>query len=157
MSIQWENTILRDSIKMGKLYRAYVREAANGYRLTPNEISVLLFLHRYAPAQDTSTEISQQLGISKALVARSVDSLYRRGFVQGERDTQDRRIVHLHLCGDGALIAKKLHQTGCRVTACLQHGISEQELETVQRILNRMQCNLDALLEQMEGQVIPDA
>ena len=63
-----------------KLYRSCFRCAVEDCRLTPNEIAVLLFLGRNAPGRDTATDIAQSCGISKALVARSVSGLHRRGF-----------------------------------------------------------------------------
>lgn len=147
----WEEQFLLDAIKMDKLYRSCVRQAASGCRLTPNETSVLLFLLRHAPAQDTATDIAQTQGISKALVARSVDSLYRRGFVQGTRDPADRRIVHLRLCGDGVTVARQLQECGRRVSEQLQCGISEQEMQCMHEVMQKMQRNLDILLETMEG------
>lgn len=151
--IWWEEQFLMDAVKMEKLYRSCVKEAADGYRLTPNEISVLLFLRRHAPKWDTATEIAQMRGISKALVARSVDNLYRRGFVQGERDDSDRRIVHLRLCGEGIAIAQRLYETGCRVSEQLICDVSEEEMQAVQHIMEKMQRNMDILLQKMEGQV----
>lgn len=41
--IWWEERFLLEAAKMEKLYWSCVKEAASGYRLTPNEISVLLF------------------------------------------------------------------------------------------------------------------
>ena len=49
---RWEEAFLTDAAKLEKLYRSCVREAANSYRLTSNEIVVLLFLGRHAPQQD---------------------------------------------------------------------------------------------------------
>lgn len=148
-----EEKFLLDAVKMEKLYRSCVKEAASGYQFSPNEISVLLFLRRYAPERDTATDIVQQLGISKALVARSVEGLHRRGFVQGERDENDRRIVHLHLCGEGITIAQQLYQTGCRVVEQLRRDVSEEEMRLVQHIMEKMQHNLDVVLKDMEEQV----
>ncbi|MGO5028226.1 MarR family winged helix-turn-helix transcriptional regulator [Candidatus Agathobaculum pullicola] len=151
--IWWEERFLLEAAKMEKLYWSCVKEAASGYHLTPNEISVLLFLRRYAPKLDTATDMVQQLGISKALVARSVDCLYRRGFVQGERDGNDRRVVHLHLCGEGIMIAQQLYQSGCRVSERLRQNVTEEELQIVHTIMDKMQRNLDEILRDMEGQV----
>lgn len=148
-----EERFLLDAVKMEKLYRSCVREAACGCRLTPNETAVLLYLRRHAPQHDTATDIAQMQGISKALVARSVDSLYRRGFVRGARDLTDRRIVHLQLCGDGVKVAQQLYECGCRVAVRLRGGISEQEMQLVQQVMDKMQHNLDKLLQEMEGQV----
>lgn len=151
--IWWEERFLLEAAKMEKLYWSCVKEAASGYRLTPNEISVLLFLRRYAPKWDTATDMVQQLGISKALVARSVDCLHRRGLVQGERDVNDRRVVHLHLCGEGVTIVQQLYQSGCRVSKRLRRDVTEEEMQMVHTIMDKMQRNLDEVLRDMEGQV----
>lgn len=60
-----EEQFLLDAVKLEKLYRGCVREAACGCRLTPNEIAVLLFLRRHAPEKDTATDIAQIQGISR--------------------------------------------------------------------------------------------
>lgn len=151
--IWWEERFLLEAAKMEKLYWSCVKEAAREYHLTPNEISMLLFLQRYAPKWDTATDMVQEIGMSKALVARSVDCLYRRGLVQGERDGHDRRVVHLRLCGEGVTIAQQLHQSGCRVSERLRRDVTEEEVQTVQDIMDKMQRNLDEMIRDMEGKV----
>ena len=74
----WEETFFMDALRLEKLYRSCVRGAASDCGLTPNETVVLLFLSRHAPQQDTATDIAAARGITKALVARSVDGLHRR-------------------------------------------------------------------------------
>ena len=82
----WEETFFMDALRLEKLYRSCVRGAASDCGLTPNETVVLLFLSRHAPQQDTATDIAAARGISMALVARCVDGLHRRGFLECERD-----------------------------------------------------------------------
>lgn len=149
----WEEQFFMDALKLEKLYRSCVREAADGYGLTPNEVAVLLFLSRHAPQQDTATDIASACGISKALVARSVDGLHRRGFLESERDENDRRVVHLRLCGEGIVVAERLKQTGIRVAQKLRENITDEELQAAHRIMCKMQHNLDALYDSTEGMV----
>lgn len=150
---QWEEALLTDAAKLEKLYRSCVREAVNSYRLTSNEIVVLLFLGRHAPQQDTATDIASSRGISKALVARSVDCLHRRGFLECRRDKNDRRIVHLCLCGEGIEVAEHLKRTGIRIAQKLRENITDEELQAVHQIMCKMQRNLDALYDSEEGTV----
>ena len=86
-------------------------------------------------------------------MARSVDGLHRRGFLKGERDENDRRLIHLHLCGEGGMLAEQLKQKGRSVARQLQKGVSDEELQAVHSIMRKMQRNLDGMLEHMEGQV----
>ena len=150
---QWEEQFFTDSFKLGRLYRSCMQRASHELRLAPNEISVLLFLSRHAPQQDTATDIAAAHGISKALVTRCVDNLHRRGLLDSERDTVDRRIVHLRLGGEGSVVADELVRRCGRMARQLHEGVAQEELETVHRIMQKMQHNLDALLEDMESQV----
>ena len=149
----WEETFFMDALRLEKLYRSCVRGAASDCGLTPNATVVLLFLSRHAPQQDTATDIAAARGISKALVARSVDGLHRRGFLESERDENDRRVVHLRLCGEGIEVAERLKQTGVRVAQKLRENVTDEELQTAHRIMCKMQRNLDALYDSMEGMV----
>ena len=150
---RWEEQFFTDSLKLGRLYRSCMQRASHELKLAPNEVSVLLFLGRNAPARDTATDIAAAHGISKALVARSVDNLHRRGLLDSTRDTADRRIVHLCLSPDGEAMAGELMCRCKRMAKQLHEGVSPEELETVHRIMQKMQRNLDALLENMESQV----
>lgn len=147
----WEEAFLHEAVMVEKLYRSCFRCAVEDCRLTPNEIAVLLFLGRNAPGRDTATDIAQSCGISKALVARSVSGLHRRGFLDCERDRDDRRMVHLRLRGEGRAVAERLVQNGRRIAVELYRGIRPEELQLVRQIMQKMQGNLDALLEQLEG------
>ena len=149
----WEETFFMDALRLEKLYRSCVRGAASDCGLTPNETVVLLFLSRHAPQQDTATDIAAARGISKALVARSVDCLHRRGFLEGERDEHDRRIIHLRLCGEGIEIAEQLQQKCGQVASQLQQGIPAEELKAVHTIIKKMRRNLDTVLQNTERQV----
>ena len=145
-----ENKFFADAAKLQRLYRKYFCDAVAEYRLTPNEISVLVYLFQNGSSLDTATDIAQERGISKALVTRSVSALSQRGFVQTERDARDRRVVHLRLSEKSRVIACTLEQNRAYVTARLQRGIPPADLECVSRVMDAMQRNLDELLKNDE-------
>ena len=148
-----EEYLLLSADRMGKLYRRYFWDAVNGYHFAPNEIAVLAFLWKYAPERDTSTDIVQNHGISKALVARSVAALHKRGLLYCERDENDHRLVHLRLNEEGERVARKLSENKQYLFERMREGIPEEELEAVNIILRRMQQNLCALLDDEEHPV----
>ena len=82
-----------------------------------------------------------------------MDGLHRRGFLESERDENDRRVVHLRLCGEGIEVAERLKQTGVRVAQKLRENVTDEELQTAHRIMCKMQHNLDTLYDSMEGMV----
>lgn len=81
------------------------------------------------------------------LVTRSVDGLQRRGLLYCVRDENDRRLVHLHLSDEGHAAAKELHHRCETFALTLQQGISEQEMQTLCSVMQKMQRNLNDLLE----------
>ena len=123
-----------DAFHAGQLYRSCFRELTESCGFTPNEMFVLLFLYRNAPEQDTATVIAQAWNVSKPL-------LYC------VRDENDRRLVHLHLSDEGHAAAKTLHHRCETFALTLQQGISEQEMQTLCSVMQKMQRNLNDLLE----------
>lgn len=71
--------------KIEKAYRKYFQDEMEKYHLTPNELLVLLFLARDNGGCNTARDIAQYEGVSKGLVARSVESLVEKQFLVVER------------------------------------------------------------------------
>ena len=118
-----------DAFHAGQLYRSCFRELTESCGFTPNEMFVLAW------------------NVSKPLVTRSVDGLQRRGLLYCVRDENDRRLVHLHLSDEGHAAAKTLHHRCETFALTLQQGISEQEMQTLCSVMQKMQRNLNDLLE----------
>lgn len=78
------------------LYGNRCKEISSNYHLTKNEIDILLFLANNQP-YDTSRDIVEYRALSKSHVCKSVDSLLRKGYLKGEQDQRDRRLIHLKL------------------------------------------------------------
>ena len=86
----WDEDFLTDAVRLERLHQSCFREMTEQYGLSPGDVVVLLFIERFAPERDTVTEIAQSRGTSKALVARSVNRLQKRGLLVQRRDEADR-------------------------------------------------------------------
>lgn len=91
------NSFLENFIKIEKAYRKFFQSEMEKYQFTPNEVLVLLFLGRGESEHNTAKDIAQFEGVSKGLVARSVEGLTEKGYLTLKRDDSDKRIVHLYL------------------------------------------------------------
>lgn len=133
--------------KADKMYRRYYQKELSEYQFTPNEIAVILFLYNNAPELDTATDIVRCKGISKGLVARSVDSLCEKGYLETVREQTDRRIIHLRLsdrCGPiTALISVKQKE----LTKNIEHNITPEELRITSATLDKLLINTEQLLK----------
>lgn len=54
-------------------------------QLIQNEIDVLLFLHNDAPL-NIASDIARYCAMSKSMILKSVDALYRKGYLSYETD-----------------------------------------------------------------------
>lgn len=133
--------------KLDKLQRKYFHKALEKYNFTPNEIVVLLFLYNNAPDFDTATDIVKYRGISKGLVARSVEALCRRGYLEAERDPDDRRVFHLRLSGGIHSIGSEISEIREYFMNQIEEGISQTDMEATNRTLAKLTENVEKLLE----------
>ncbi len=131
--------------KMDRIYRKMCYEAVAEYQFTPNEIVVLMFLSNNAPL-DTAKDIVHHRNISKSLVARSVESLCRQGFLSAETDQLDRRVVHLRLSERSRDIVDRLKACKEAFLARLMNGIAEEDLVILNRATEMMNANLEAMV-----------
>lgn len=116
------------------------REIISSYKLSPNEIDVLVFLD-IQNEYDTASDIVCFLEISKSLVCRSVDSLIKRGYIQAIKDEKDKRITHLKLLEESLPIVQALNIGRKNIIKDLTEGISEEDLDTFNKVLEKMNSN----------------
>ena len=82
-----------------QIRKVYVNEFGKLFpeeNFSPNEIDVLIFLSNN-PSINTNRQLSLCLNVSKGLICRSTDSLFRRGLLAVTPDSSDSRIQHLSL------------------------------------------------------------
>ena len=66
--------------KLKKVYEKMFYQLTEELQLTQNEIDVLLFLYNNSPL-DTARDIARYRAMSKSMISKSVDSLYRKGYL----------------------------------------------------------------------------
>lgn len=128
--------------KMERAYRRFYHSEMEKYHLSPNELLVMLFLARGDRSSDTARDIASYEGVSKALVARSVESLSEKGYIRIERDSGDRRVCHLYLTESSDeiihIITGKQQAFFDRMTS----GIADEHIAVVQSVINRFMENI---------------
>ena len=134
--------------KIDKAYRRYYYRQLSEYQFSPNEVLVLLFLHNNAPVCDTASDIVRCKGISKGMVARSIDSLCQKGYLETCRDPKDRRIVHLSLSEKCTPIRRLIEEKQLLLSRLALQGISEQDMEVTFQTLDRLLSNTDTFFKE---------
>ena len=137
--------------KMDKVYRRFYQHELAEYQCTPLEIAVIFFLYNNAPDLDTATDIVRCKGISKGLVARSVDSLCREGYLTAVREPADRRIMHLKLSEKSRPITERIAVKQKELAGKIECGITPEELRITSATLDKLLINTEQLLKGKEN------
>jgi MarR family transcriptional regulator, organic hydroperoxide resistance regulator len=125
-------------------YRAFARDldarlARHG--ITHAQWVLLWFLSQAGSL--TPLELAREAGIKKASATAVIDALKRRGIIRGELDRVDRRKINLHLTPAGVALMKDLVACAARTNADAKGSYSEQEIETLFRLLRGVRANLE--------------
>lgn len=129
---------------MMKKYQENCRNNLDGYRFTPNETAMMIYMLKN-PEVDTAKDIAKNLGISQSLICRSVDSLTRKGLIHVEKDVDDRRVNHLELQIKDKDLKNTLVSMDPDFEDRMTQGIDEEELAVFQRIIRRMAENVGVM------------
>ena len=98
---------LRLSNRLREYYGKQIKDRFAEYTFSPNEISILILLQNNNSIT-TSTQLRVVLGVSKALVSRSVTSLELKGIVFVKPDPNDKRISHIELTENAIPVLEKI-------------------------------------------------
>ena len=133
------------SWKIKKVYEKMFYQVSEELELT--QIDVLLFLHNNAPL-NTASDIARYRAMSKSMISKSVDSLYKRGYLSYDIDELDKRCIHLKIEPVAMPIVKKLHEVQKQFFDILTSNISEEEYKVMETVLNKMYENIIDELEE---------
>lgn len=132
--------------KLSKMYRAEVKAEMSDSDFSPNELDLITFLSNNE--MDTSKEIADSLGLSKSLIARSVDSLVAKGYLETKIDERDRRYIHLVLTDEAKPIADRLRNRRKKFIASMTEGVSQEQFAQFEQTLEKMIANVERKKEE---------
>lgn len=104
--------------------------------LTPSQFAVLEALYHLGPL--TQGEVSSKLLKSVSDITTVIDNLERNNYVRRERDSHDRRVIHIHLTEAGK---EKLEAVLPRHVAALVDEfsvLSDSELEMLGNLCRKL-------------------
>lgn len=124
-----------------KEYTRCLEPVCRDFRLTQNELAVLLFL-KNNPGRDRAADIVSCRGIAKSHVSLAVSTLEARGILSRRFDASDRRACHLVLTEKGAEIAETGTARQRQFFDALYAGISDQERAQMRAVIQKIMDNI---------------
>ena len=127
-----------------KLYARLLEPICQEWKLTRNELDILLFLFNN-PEYDRAADIVSRRGIVKSHVSLGVTGLEKKGLLLRRFSSQDRRTAHLELTEQGRVIAAEARERQLRFFSAIYEGITQEEFEIWKKITLKTQENIGKL------------
>lgn len=86
------------------LIRQETRETGIRAGLQPVQFNALVYLAQCNRYSDTPIAVSEYLGLTKGTVSQTLKLLEIKGFIEKQRDVQDKRRIHLKLTETGVTL-----------------------------------------------------
>ncbi len=87
----------------------------------------------------------------KGTATRAVQKLEEEGYIRSELDPQDRRIRRLYTTPSAEVVVRAVVDSRERWNQTLTHGLSQEEIELADKLLDRMAENVLNMAEREEG------
>ena len=132
-----------DSVrKIQKRYRDHLSPICKKWKLTQNELDILLFLCN-TPQYDRAADIVEHRGIAKSHVSLSVKDLEHRKLLERRFEPADRRTSHLELTDQGRDIAGEGQRRQRLFFEELYAGITAEEFELLRSLTEKIMENIE--------------
>lgn len=129
-----------------KLFKKFFDESFKNvkkkYELTTNEILFLLQLDRNE-RNNSASEIVDELMITKSHLSKSIDSLYKRGYIEKMVDEGDKKIVRLFILSSCHELINELKKIEKEMYKKVVAGINKDDLIVFERVLKQIQNNFE--------------
>ena len=128
---------LRLSNRLREYYGKEIKDRFSEYTFSPNEISILILLQNNTSIT-TSTQLRVVLGVSKALVSRSVTSLEQKGLITVKGIPNDKRISHIELTENAIPVLEKISIEIDKINQVLFKDIPTIDFQCMIETMNKM-------------------
>jgi DNA-binding MarR family transcriptional regulator len=125
------------------LYRQsqiYLSHELKDFNITSSQYSFLLALYKQDGISQES--LSEQLCIDKSATKRAVDLLVSNGYVNREKNPEDKRAYRLFLTEKAHLVKEPIFEALHKWNAAISRGIEKPQLDVLLETLNLMTANV---------------
>lgn len=140
MPQSFDNDLLVLVYDLARLMRVRADQRARQRGMTRAQWVILSWLERRPGL--SQTELAGLVEVEPITVARLIDRLEARGFVERRADPKDRRINRLHLSDAAVPLLEEIHAHRHALTEELTAGIDPAAIDLTRATVKRMKANL---------------
>jgi MarR family transcriptional regulator for hemolysin len=108
----------------------------------------LVLLNLKANPRGSQREIADAMGVTEATLTHHLNAMDAAGLITRRRDPANRRVHLLELTASGEASFMRLRGAAVAFDRHLRRGITEEEVESLQDLLDRLAANVGTELEQ---------
>jgi len=129
-----QDTTFRLFERISILLEAEERKGCTARGLKLVHVRILDYLANCTSHSNTPLAVAEYLCLTKGTVSQSISLLERKGYVEKIPDTEDKRVVHLHLSTMGKLLLAELKPLN--IFAEAEQLLASKQVKTVGDALN---------------------
>jgi DNA-binding MarR family transcriptional regulator len=111
--------------------------------ITPTQYNVLRILRGVSPQGVACQEIARRMITRDADLTRLLDRLESRGFVRRDRQTDDRRVVHILITEAGLTLLAGLDSTTAKMNQAIFAFLDRERLSTFVELLEHVREHVE--------------
>jgi DNA-binding MarR family transcriptional regulator len=144
VSLEEETTLnlLRTADRLMGLCESALKPAG----ITPTQYNVLRILRGVSPQGIACQEIARRMITRDADLTRLLDRLESRGFVRRDRQTDDRRVVHILITDAGLALLAGLDPLTARMNQTIFGNVERDQLTALIELLERVREQVEHAL-----------
>ena len=135
---------------IGNRLKKFVAKQLNGvsnkYGIKKTELNIFIYLSK-ASEKNTARDIQEYLSINKGYLSRILDELCRKVNLEGVPDQHYRRYIHYVPTELAKPMIEELRLTKSRLDDKIFSGISDEELEMLEKISCKIDRNIQNMLD----------
>lgn len=135
---------MENIIRTARLNRRVVEGVIHELGVHHSQHVLLMFLSKQEE-MPSQREIAEKFDISPAAVAVTIKKLERGGYIEKNTAQEDGRYHEIGLTAKGRDVVERSKELFRKIHLEIFDGFCEQDLEQLQKMLVRMQCNLKKL------------
>lgn len=109
--------------------------------LGPAQLQALMWLHRDGPL--VMGQVAQRISVNQKTVTGIVDRLEKQGFVNRERNAEDRRVVRVAISARGTKLAEQLERSITQNVSRFLQMLEARDRRDLFRIVENLVAKMD--------------
>lgn len=132
-------------LKTGNELIALDAQVLNSLGTRQGRFNLLLLVGKCSAPAPTAAELADNTGVTRATVSGLLDGLEKEGLIERRMDSEDRRVVRVHLTPAGAALLDKVRPAYCRWFSSVVDTLNEDERQLLVSLLERIQKQIACL------------